>query len=215
MPEEIRKQVDDFFGSYKEVSYPKGQLLLLPGDLTGNVYYLEDGRVSVYDISYRGDEIILFTFMPNSYFPMASVINNVANRFFYKTDTPARVRIAPAADFNTFIRNNSAMSYHLLSRAYNRFEYTLERTLHLVSGSARSRLIFELIVEFKSYGKGDSNTGYIETSESSVASRAGLSRETVSREMKHLKEAGLVALTAHKIHLNDVATLTKLIDSHP
>ena len=56
MPEEITVQVTKFFSSYKQVSYPKGQLLLLPGDTTDKVFYLEMGRISVYDVSYRGDE---------------------------------------------------------------------------------------------------------------------------------------------------------------
>lgn len=56
MPEEITVQVTKFFNSYKQVSYPKGQLLLLPGDTTDKVFYLETGRISVYDVSYRGDE---------------------------------------------------------------------------------------------------------------------------------------------------------------
>lgn len=213
MSEEITQQVDEFFSSYKEVVYPKGQLLLLPGDLTDKVYYLESGRVSVYDISYRGSEIILFTFIANSYFPMSSVINNIASRFFYRTDTEATLRIAPIKEFNQFIRSNSEMSYHLLSRAYTRFEYILERTLHLITGTARDRLIFELIVEYQTYGVGDDTSGYIEASESSIASKAGLSRETVSREMRHLKDAGLVQIKDHKIYIIDVPALNAALSS--
>ena len=214
MSEEIRKVVDKFFSTYTKVRYSKGQLLLMPGDLSDKVFYLTSGRVSVYDVSYRGDEIILYTFLPYSYFPMSSVINDVANRFFYKTDTEATLRIAPAAAFNRFIKGNSDMSYHLLSRAYERFDQILIRTLNLISGTARSRLIFELIVEFKAYGEGDENSGYIETSEVNIASRAGLSRETVSREMKHLKAAGLVRLDDHKIYIEDLSRLNLELGAH-
>ena len=192
MPEEIRQQVDNFFSSYREVTYPKGQLLLLPGDKIDSVFYLESGRVSVYDVSYRGDEIILFTFTPYAYFPMASVINNVENNFFYKSDTEVTFRIAPSEEFKKYIRSNSDMSFHLLSRSYERFESILYRMLHLITGTARQRLIFELLIEYQTYGIGDETTGYIDSSEINIASRAGLSRETVSREMKRLKQAGIV-----------------------
>ena len=56
MPEEITLQVTKFLNTYKKVSNPKGQLLILPGDTTDKVFYLEMGRISVYDVSYRGDE---------------------------------------------------------------------------------------------------------------------------------------------------------------
>lgn len=214
MPEEITQQVNEFFSSYRKVLYPKGQLLLFPGELTNNAYYLESGRVSVYDVSYRGAEIILFTFLPNSYFPMSSVVNNIASRFFYKTDTEAVVRIAPSEEFNAFIKANSDMSYYLLSRAYSRFEYILERTLHLITGTAKDRLVFELIVEYKNYGVGDDTSGYIEASESSIASKAGLSRETVSREMRHLKDAKLVQIKDHKIYIIDLPRLNAMLDLH-
>lgn len=211
MAGDITKQVTSFFSDYRRMPFPKGQLLLLPGDLPDSVYYLESGRVSVYDVSYKGDEVVLYTFMPSSYFPMASVINGAVNRFFYKADADSIIRKAPSVAFKQFIASNPDMGFHLLSRAYERFDFVLERMLHLISSTARNRLIFELITEYASYGVSGGNAGYIETHESDIAARAGLSRETVSREMRYLKDAGLVRVSSHKLHILDYSRLSRLL----
>jgi CRP/FNR family transcriptional regulator len=211
--DEIHKKIDAFFSPYREIKYHKNQLLLFPGEISDRVFYLVSGRVSIYEVSYKGDEIVVFTFVSQSYFPMATVINGSPSRFFYKADTEAKIRTAPSADFNDFIRHNDDLGYYLLSRAYGRFEHTLEKMIHLISGSARERLMFELAIEYKSFGVGDSNKGYIEASEASIASRAGLSRETVSREMKYLKQKGIVELKDHRIYLMDIPQINSQLNS--
>lgn len=211
MAEDVTQRVNKFFSAYRRIPFSKGQLLLLPGDISDSVYYLQSGKVSVYDVSYKGDEIVLYTFMPCSYFPMASVINTAVNRFFYKADVDSIVRKAPSAKFKQFIASDPDMGFHLLSRAYERFDFILERMLHLISSTARNRLIFELIAEYTSFGVKDDDSGYIETHESEIAARAGLSRETVSREMRYLKDANLVRVGSHKIYILDYLRLERLL----
>ena len=53
------KIVENFFSKYTLRRFRKGQVLILDGEGTDKIYYLASGRVKVYDISYRGDEIIL------------------------------------------------------------------------------------------------------------------------------------------------------------
>ena len=70
MDPEVAKKVEDFFGSYRPRRYAKGQILIHAQDNPESIFYLLSGRVKEYDISYRGDEIVLNVFSPPAFFPM-------------------------------------------------------------------------------------------------------------------------------------------------
>jgi len=211
MSDDIRQTIQDFFSHYPLVKYPKEQVLLFPGDQATRVYYIVTGRVCQYDISYRGDEVVVNTFKPFAFFPMAMVINDFPSNFFYKAETNIEARIAPAVEVIAFMRANPEVTYDLLSRVYNGVESVLNRMVHLMVGTARSRVAFELLVELKRFGKQSGVKSFIEISEASIASRSGLSRETVSREIKRMKEKGLVEIKIHRIYIHNVAELEKQI----
>lgn len=214
MNDDIHAQISDFFSSYPELHYPKDQILIFPTEHVGKVFYMSEGRVCQYGISYRGDEIIVNTFKPPAFFPMSLAIHSTPSNFFYKTEAATIVRVAPARDVVTFVRSDPEIVYDLLSRVYTGIESVLERMLHLMSGTARSRLLFELLVEFKRFGNATDNEGYLEINEASIAARSGLSRETVSREMKHLKAAQLAQIQGGKIYIMNVTALEAQLGAH-
>lgn len=214
MSDVIRQKVENFFSQYPLVKYPKEQILLFPGDQTSKVYYIVTGRVCQYDISYRGDEVVVNTFKPFAFFPMAMAMNRFPSNFFYKAESNTEARVAPVSDVIAFMHEYPEVTYDLLSRVYEGIESVLNRMVHLMSGTARSRVAFELLVELKRFGKRAGDKQYIEVSEASIASRSGLSRETVSREMKHLKDKGLVEIKTHRIYIYNEAEMKKQVATH-
>jgi CRP-like cAMP-binding protein len=81
-----------------------------------------------------------------------------------------------------------------------------------MGGSAKSRLVFELLNSAYRFGKTD-DTGVITiaVSENDLAKRSGLTRETISRTMKQLKQAGCVRVHHHGIEIPDLAKLEDTI----
>lgn len=214
MDEQISVRVGLFFEKYPKRSYPKDQIIIFSGDKPGNVFYMISGKVRQYDISYRGDEIITNLFKPPAFFPMSHAINDIPNHFFYKAEEDTVVRLAPPEDVVQFLLENPDIMLNLLSRVYLGVEGVLGRVVHLMSGTARSRLIYELIIECRRFGidKKD-GTYHLDTHETHLASRSGLSRETVSREMKHLKASGIIRVTTSGIEVEDLVKLEKLLGS--
>jgi CRP/FNR family cyclic AMP-dependent transcriptional regulator len=191
MPDDITAKVHTFFTRYPERSYPKGQILVFANEDPGHIFYLVEGQVRKYDISYRGDEIIVNTFKPSAFFPMSWAINRDKNHYFYKTETSVTLHITPADDALQFLKDNPDVTLDLLARVYRGTEGLLGRMVHLMSGTARSRLLYELIIECRRFGEKQENDTYILTSnEVDLAARSGLSRETVSREIRKLKTKG-------------------------
>lgn len=199
--------VEEFFSKYRVRKYTKGQVLLLNGDDAQFVYNVVSGRVKQYDVSYRGDEIILNVFKPPAFFPMSLAINKTDNPYTYEAETDIEVRQAPADEVVAFLRTNPEVTFDLLSRVYRGVDGMLARMAHLMATSAKGRLMFELLLACRRFGEKTPEGGYIlAMRESGLGARAGLSRETVSREMKKLINEGLVSLHSGTIIITDVQT---------
>lgn len=75
-----------------------------------------------------------------------------------------------------------------------------------MAGTAYSRLALELVIQGRRIGKQTGNHVQLKISESDLAAEVGMRRETVSRELKILKEKGLVSFH------NKILTISNLED---
>lgn len=210
MIDDVATKIDDFFARYPVRTYSKGQILVMAGDKVGYVYNLVEGKVKQYDVTYRGDEVILNIFKPPAFFPMSLAINKAENPYIYEADTALKLRQAPADEAVAFIKDNPDVMFDLLSRVYRGADGLLGRMTHLMGSSAKSRLIYELLLEGRRFGKlGKDGSCTIDISEKDLGARAGLSRETVSRELHKLKAEKLVTLGPKHIGITSLPKLEK------
>lgn len=204
----VGKKIESFFAKHKHNFYKKGEVFIRASyDPTG-VFYLQSGYVKQYIISKKGDEIIVNIFKPPSFFPMSWAINNTSNSYFFEATTPIDVWRAPREEVVTFIKNNPDVLYDLTSRVYTGTDALLTRMVYLMSGSAYLRLIAELIISAKRFGKKGAHNSYtIKISEKDIGCESGMTRETVSREIKILKNKNLVTLKKNILIIHDFGDL--------
>lgn len=214
MPSDIADKIHHYFSQYPLRKYPKGQILVFADENPDHIFYILKGRVRKYDVSYRGDEVIINVFQPPAFFPMSWAINKTPNQFFYKTETEVELHVVPASDALQFLKDNPDVTLDLLSRLYRGLEGFYGRLVHLMSGTAGSRLLYELIIECRRFGnKQPDGTYLLESSEGDLAARSGLSRETISREMKKIKRHGWVKIDQNGIAITDLAEMEKALGS--
>jgi CRP-like cAMP-binding protein len=200
--------IDYFFKEHPVLQYRRGQVLILPGEGTDYAYYLVRGRMKVYDISYRGDEITIDLFKEPAIFPLSLILNNSSTRYIYEADSDIEIRRAPAAKTLTFLATHADMILDLLSHLYDRLDDVVDRMVHLVAHSAKNRIVHELIVMCHQLGEVQLDGGYsLAMTEKELGAKIGLSRETVSREIRGLKQRKLLAIHHKHIIINDLAKL--------
>lgn len=214
MSQEVSEKIESFFSSYRVRRYAKGQILTLSGEIPSDVFYLVSGKVKKYDVTYRGEEIILNIFKPPAFFPMSHAINQgMKNPYIYEAASNIEVRQAPAKDVLAFAKANPDVLVDLLSRVYLGMEGILGRMSRLMGSSAMSRLIYELVIEARRFGiSKDDGTYELTITEKELGSRIGISRETVSREIAKLKAKKLVEVIGSRIFIKDVSALESKID---
>lgn len=206
MKDSILEKIDQFFTQYKYHTYKKGELLIRAEENPLGIFYLKSGFVREYAISVKGDEIVLNIFKPFAFFPMSFAINKSFNPYFFEAAENIEVWIAPVEEVVKFIKNNPDVLFDLLSRVYKGTDGLLTRMTYLMSGNAYERLIIELLIYAKRFGNGEARVE-IKISEKDLAAQSGMTRETVSREMKLLKEKGLIKVDNSTLAISN---LTKL-----
>lgn len=204
----VNDKIDAFFSTYPKHSYPKGQILIFADEEPPYIFYIKEGLVRKYDVSYRGDEVVVNLFKPPAFFPMSWAINRTPNTYFYKTELASVLHIVPAEDALAFIKDNPDVMFDLLARVYRGSEGMLGRLVHLMSGTAQSRLIYELILETRRFSTANKDKTFtLSANESDLAARTGLSRETVSREIQKLKDSHAVDVIAGHVTVTDLQAL--------
>ena len=207
MDADIAQKIEQYFSQYKLRRYQKGQIIIFADEEPEYVYYLVSGKVRKYEVSYRGDEVAVNIFMPHTFFPLSWTINRTQNHYFYKAETDAELRIAPVADVVAFIGSDPEVAYGMLRDAYRVIIGQQGRIVQLMAGTAKSRLIYELIAERSRFGIKQDGEYLLTITEGDLAARSGLSRETVNREIRKLKAKDLVAVSRQGIIIKDLANL--------
>jgi CRP-like cAMP-binding protein len=208
MKPEIQEKIDSFFTQHKKQVYKRGEILIRADDSPAGVYYLKQGSVKQYLISKKGEEIVLNIFKPISFFPMSWAINSTENIYFFEAVDTLEVWRAPREDVIAFIKNNPDVLYDLMSRVYRGTDGMLLRMAYLMSGSAYARLITELLIHTKRFGKKTAEGSFeLTVTEGELAMSAGMTRETISREMKTLKEKGIVVFRKNVLVVQNIERL--------
>lgn len=207
MDSTIDLKINTFFGKYKQHLYKKHHVLIQANQNPDAIYKVESGQVVQYDISEQGNKVIVNTYKNPAYFPMSWAVNRTPNIYNYQTVTDTIVRKAPAEEAITFIKANPDVLYELLSRVYLGREVMMRRMAHSMAGNAKTRLLFELLLEAQRFGQkhADEKGIIVPIRVSDLADRTGLTRETVSRELSKLKPLGIKAtrngIVVHKIEV--------------
>lgn len=207
----IAQKIADFFGQYGTRTYRKGQILVHAHDNPSHVFHLVKGRVKQYDISYRGDEVVLNIFQEPAFFPMSYAINRTPNIYFFEADTEVVLQSAPLDESVDFLKANPDVMFDLLARLYRGTDGLLGRLAHIMVGGARNRILYELLIQGRRFGVSNGTAVAIPSNESDIGAQAGLARETVNREMNKLKRDGMITVLNGEIRILDMNLLSETI----
>jgi len=206
MEKQVLNMTEDFFAQFQHKIYKKREILVRAEESPAGVFYLKSGSVKQYFISKNGEEVILNIFKASSFFPMSWAINHTSNLYFFEALTDVEVWCAPQEKVIKFIKSNSNVLYDLVSRIYKGTDGMLTRMAYLMSGSAHARLVTELLIHAKRFGQG-SEMVEIVISEKDLALQSGMTRETVSREMRKLKTKNIISLQQNKLIIQSISRL--------
>jgi CRP-like cAMP-binding protein len=213
MEEQVAKKIEDFFTKFRQAQYQKGEILIRAEEEPTGVFYLKEGMVKEYAISPKGEEVVINIFRPVSFFPMSWAINNTHNKYYYEAVTPLTVLKAPRGEVVTFLKENPDVLFDLMRRVFKGTDGLIARMTYLMTGSAYLRLITEIIIQAKRFGEKKKDESIkLTITEVDLAERSGMTRETVSREIKKLKNKDLIKFGKGEILIEKIKLLEDELD---
>jgi CRP-like cAMP-binding protein len=204
----VSKKLDDFFKQFKHQVYKKGEILVRADEDPSGVFYLTSGTVKEYTISKKGEELVINVFKSVSFFPMSWAINQTPNVYYFEALEELEIWNAPREEVVKFIKDNPDVLYNLMSRVFIGTDGILMRMVYLMSGEAYTRVITELLIAAKRFGKTNPDKSIkLSLTEKDLANQAGMARETVSREITKLKDQGLVVFDRNVLIIKNIDKL--------
>lgn len=208
----VQKKTNDFYHAYPARTWPAKKVVIYAGDHPEGVYMIEKGGLRQYTIDHRGVEVVVNAFKPPAFAPIVWAFSDKPCGYFFETTEDSVLRCAPKEDVLDFLRKNADVSLDLLARMSSGVEGLLSRMTLLMSGSAYSRLVHELILQTKRLHLAKQTNISLPLKEYELGALCGLSRETVSREFKKLKSQKLVSVDTTGITIIDLAELEKALE---
>ncbi len=201
MESAIKEKILAFCQKYPHKFSKKNEKLLGPEKSTEGVFILLEGAVRMFTISKDGIDLSLNLYKPVSFFPMEWVLNDTTNKYHYETLIDSTYALVPKEDMKTFLEENSDILMDLLQRIYKGLGGYFLRMESLLTNNAYFRIVIQLIIQYRRFGED------IKLTHAQIASLTGLSRETVTREIKKLFEKDILIHDKHTFRIIDVHKL--------
>jgi CRP-like cAMP-binding protein len=199
MRDEVADKVAHFFGQYERQRYTKSDYLKFLDRQPRGCFCLQSGVVRCFSLSKDGAELTINMFKPVSFFPVGWVMNDANDHYTYEAVTDVEVFMAPKDAFKGFLQNNPDVVYDLLKRIYRGLEGYFLRMESLLSGDPYFRIVVPLVIHTRRFGVQEGEKYQVHLTHTQLAALSGLTRETVTREIKKLEEQKLVGYEGKKL----------------
>ncbi len=208
---EVGRQLFQFFSQYHSLKYKKRETILRSQDTPAGVFFLKKGYVRSYSVSSDGEELTVLIYKPGDVFPYTWTLNNIPNSYYFEAMTPAELVRVPKDAFLLFLETNKEIFTELTKRLVVRFAGLLERMEHLVFGNAYEKVASILVICVERFGESRKNSVFIPLplTHKDIAALIGLTRETVSIEIKKLEDKKIIRCKNRYIIVKSLEKLKK------
>ena len=191
----------------------KGEVLFRKGGEGNALYIIKEGSIKISLPSRDGSEVILAIFSKGDFLGEMALLDGMPRSADAVALEPSEVLVLNRSDFLALLKDNEkAMKSILcsLSLRLRKTDQLLEDT-HFLNVSARfAKKLVELAETF-GREKGNAIVIDLNLTQSDLAGMVGTSRESINKELKKLREKGLVRTENNRIVIPDPDRLKRRI----
>lgn len=179
--------------------YKKGANVLFQGEIPRAAMIVRDGIIRAYTITSSGEERIVALYGKGDIFPLAWVLGETPNAlFYYDALSEARIMSVPKQKFLEVVTSDQEILTSMLRYTANEYTGLLFRIMGLGQSRAMEKIGYTLYYLLFRYGKdrGDgTHTIDVKMTQSVIAALVGLTRESTTKNLKVLKDKGVIDYT--------------------
>lgn len=186
--------------------YRKGSNVFFQGEVPRYAVVVLDGVIKAYSISPEGEEVIVHLFGKGSILPVAWLNGQSTTALFnYDAVNDVRALKVRKSDFSEALSSNHEYTLEYLDHVAKGQGELLLRFTGLSQSRATEKICYTLYYLLFRYGiERGSNTYEInlKLTQSMLANLIGQTRESTAKNLKHLKDIGVVDYTSSSYTVN-------------
>jgi CRP/FNR family transcriptional regulator len=188
--------ITEFLKKHPTKKYEAGQLIMMQDDVPKHLYAIKTGYVKGYDINHDGIEQIVWFGVKSHIFPLPWAFHlKQENSFFYSAFTDTELYVIDLGDFLDFLESNPEASFEMNRRLARWYFDLLMRLQAAEKPKAGEKLVYILSFLCRRFSR-DVGEERVEVNipftHQDLANLVGLTRETVTIELKKLKTKGYI-----------------------
>ncbi|KAB7627783.1 Crp/Fnr family transcriptional regulator [Alkalilimnicola sp. S0819] len=188
-----------------------GQFLAQAGETPRGVAILTAGTLKLAFPSATGQEKVLELLLPGRSFGQAELFANQPFPYYVEALEPSNLILIPAAAVQQWVQEDGEFARAMLTCLGRQF-HALARDVESLAGhSALVRVLRFLVNRVAEVAEGEATVSLL-ARKGVLASRLGLTPETLSRTLRELQERGLLGVRGDHLTVHDVAALRALLE---
>lgn len=199
--------------SLRRRALKKGEVLFRKGDEGSSLYIVRSGIIKIVLPSKTGDEVSPALLAEGDFFGEMALLDGMTRSADAVALEPTELYALNRNDFLSFLTNNEQAIraiFSFLSMRLRKTDDLLEDVCFLNISTRLARRLIELAND---YGHREEEDGPIQIdlrlTQRDLASMVGVTRESINKELRVLREKGLVSTTGNMIQILDVERLKR------
>ena len=194
--------MDELLNAGRKVKYRKGEILIRPSDVGGELFILVNGLVHSYTIEESGEKNIHLIYGTGEIFPLAWIIKKKPLSVYYEALSDCEIVKVSADKAVELMHANADTSFTMLTKVIEQFVAYKARVDNLEYKFARERVAYRLLLLGKRFGKVNGDVITLPRfSQEEIGSATNVSRESVNREMSRFEKLGYIKYSPGELQI--------------
>lgn len=193
--------------------YKKGQIILYQGEKSGNSFYIEKGYIKIYDIDLEGNEKLLVILGPKDLFPLVWTFKGSDSLlYFYESMSDVEIWVIKRSKILKDVKEDIHLSNDLLDYFVSHNKQIMSRIKSLEASDSQHKILEVLDYLATNHSKNDGEYIIVKPviTHQNIADMCGLTRETISLQMKQLELDHVLSQSNSTLKINKIK-LKKLL----
>ncbi len=197
----------------QKLTVHKGDVLCRKGEEGNTLFMIIAGKLKIVRKSRNGDEVILAVISAGDFCGEMALLDGLPRSADAVAVEDTILYVLTRADFLSCVINNGRAVKAILSTLSKRLRRADDFLADIFFLNVGARLSKKLVELALSNGYNEENGGVTElkTTQKSIAGMIGATRESVNKELRVLRELGLIGIAERKITILDIEGLKQRI----
>jgi CRP/FNR family cyclic AMP-dependent transcriptional regulator len=202
----------DLDDQFSLATFAKGELIYSPFDRGDALFVVESGRVRLYRSAADGRQLTLAMLDPGMAFGQVAVLDEVTHDAYAEALSDAVVRVLRLSDLERAIAVHPQMALNLMRTLSMRLREAEDQIESLAFRPVPARLAGQILVLMERYGRVTPSGIRITErfTHLQLAEMIGTSRETLTKVLNEMRDAGLIDVRERLLWVLDADGLEEL-----